>query len=176
MSDMLAGLVWIFGQEHSLTALQMGARGVAFFFITLILIRLSGRRSFGQRTAFDASIAIMLGAVLSRAVVGATPVVATISAALALVVTHRLMAWLSVRYPIIARLMDGEARQLVDAGAVSQSQMRRALLTPADLDEARRQHGLAAAHVTEREQAWLERSGKVSIIKKAASSPKSSSV
>lgn len=41
-------LIKIFGEGKELNALQMSGRGVVMFFIALVLIRISGRRSFGR--------------------------------------------------------------------------------------------------------------------------------
>jgi len=46
-------LIKIFGEGKDLDALQMSSRGIVMFFIALVLIRLSGRRSFGVRTPLD---------------------------------------------------------------------------------------------------------------------------
>ena len=43
----------LFGDGRNLDPLQMGLRAVIVFVITLVLIRISGRRSFGQRSPFD---------------------------------------------------------------------------------------------------------------------------
>ncbi len=63
----------IWGTGTSLDTVQMGTRGIAVFIIALLLIRVSGRRSFGIRSPLDNIIVILLGAILSRAVVGASP-------------------------------------------------------------------------------------------------------
>jgi len=81
----------IFGEGENLNAAQMAARAALVFFITLAFIRVSGRRALGKRTPFDGATAVLLGAVLSRGVVGASPFGPTILAAGVLVVLHRLL-------------------------------------------------------------------------------------
>ena len=58
-------LTAIFGEGRDLDSLQTAMRAVAVFFAALILIRISGRRAFGQRSPFDYVVAILLGATLS---------------------------------------------------------------------------------------------------------------
>ena len=109
-------LLTLFGDGPDLTPLQMSARALAVFVVALLLLRLAGRRALGQRSPFDVCIIVLLGAVLSRAVVGASPFLATISAAAVLVVLHRLVAWWGVRSPMFERLVTGHERVLIDRG------------------------------------------------------------
>ena len=90
-------LIAIFGEGKDLGSLQMAMRAVAVFFAALILIRISGRRSFGQRSPFDYVVAILLGATLSRVIVGASPATPTFMASLVIVLLHRALAWTCVR-------------------------------------------------------------------------------
>ncbi|MEJ8859769.1 DUF421 domain-containing protein [Variovorax robiniae] len=125
----------------------MAARAVAIFVFALLLIRTSGRRSFGQSSPFDACTTVLLGAVLSRAVVGASPIWATIAAAAALALLHRLLALACVRWQGLEDLVS------------------RALLTQRNLAEAVRQK-LGARQIDEVALAMLERDGKISVIGK----------
>src|ERR1700755_1316427 len=84
--------IMLFGQGEQLDVLQMTLRAGAVFVLTLLMIRVSGRRSVGQHRAFDACTTVLLGSVLSRAVVGASPFWATMAAGLTIVVLHRLGA------------------------------------------------------------------------------------
>lgn len=78
----LPAMDWIkvfFGEGKDLDALQMSCRSVVTFIIALVLLRLAGIRTFGKRSAFDNVIIIMLGSILSRVPVGASPFVRTVS-------------------------------------------------------------------------------------------------
>ncbi|MBV9962879.1 MAG: hypothetical protein JO072_11595, partial [Parafilimonas sp.] len=62
-----------FGEGEHLNVLQMSVRTFFTFILLMLLIRLAGMRTFAKRSAFDNIIVILLGAVLARGVVGASP-------------------------------------------------------------------------------------------------------
>ena len=154
-------VLMLFGQGEQLDALQMTLRAVAVFALTLLMIRAAGRRSLGQHRAFDACTTVLLGSVLSRAVVGASPFWPTMAAGAAIVVLHRLIAMASVRWPRFETLVSGDKRELVRGGQCDEAEMRQALVTHRDLDEAVRQKtGNEGARL---ERAVLERDGRISV-------------
>ena len=157
--------IWatIFGVGSELEPGQMAARAVVMFFVTLVLIRLSGRRSFGQRTAFDACTTVLLGAVLSRGLVGASPIWGTIAAATALVLLHRAVAWLSVRFDRFDRLVNGVERTIVSNGSKRRDAMFASLISDRDLEEAIRKK-FGSADPNQISEATLERDGEVSLL------------
>src|ERR1700722_7138716 len=116
----MQGLVAIFGEGKDLNSLQMGMRAAAIFFATLVMIRISGRRSFGQRSPFDYVVAILLGATLSRIIVGASPAVAPAIASLVIVLLHRILAWGCVHSERLERLVGGAPRELYRDGRFDQ--------------------------------------------------------
>jgi uncharacterized membrane protein YcaP (DUF421 family) len=155
-------LDFLFGRGEDLDALQMADRAIAVFALALVMIRLSGRRSFGQHRAFDGCATVLLGSVLSRAVVGASPFLPTIAAGVAICALHRLIAMASVRWAGFERLISGDKRELVRAGARDPDEMRRGLVTGRDLDEAvRRRTGDETAPL---ERAVLERDGTITVL------------
>src|SRR3954470_6208948 len=110
----------LFGEGSDLDPLQMTLRAIAVFALALGMIRVSGRRSFGQHSPFDACTTVLLGAVLSRAVVGASPFWPTVGAGAVLVVMHRGIALACVRWPRFDLLITGRHRVLVHDGNVDQ--------------------------------------------------------
>ena len=151
-----------FGEGTELNPWQMSARAAAILVAALVMIRVAGRRSFGQRSAFDACVAVLLGAVLSRAVVGASPFGATLAAATVLVVMHRLVAWWGVQSPWFERLLKGCERILIDARQMDKAAMRAALISNSDLREAMRKR-FGDDNLEWLERAVLERDGEVSL-------------
>ena len=157
----------IFGEGRELDAAQMTARAVAVFFATLVLIRISGRRSFGQRSPLYYVVAILLGATLSRVIVGASPAIPTLAASLAIVLIHRALAWACVRSPALEAFVVGAEREVFSGGQFDSRQMSAALTTRTDVLETARQT-LHTCDLDEVESAILERNGQVSLIRKKA--------
>jgi uncharacterized membrane protein YcaP (DUF421 family) len=158
-------LLAIFGEGKDLDSFQMAMRAVVVFFATLLLIRISGRRSFGQRSPFDYVVAILLGATLSRIIVGASPAVPTLAASFVIVATHRVLAWACVRSPRLESLVVGVEREVYKDGRFIGDQMSAALITKTDVYETARQE-LNARDLKDVESAILERNGQVSVIRK----------
>lgn len=156
-------LEMLFGEGPEISAGQMVIRAVVVFVITLALIRLSGRRSFGQHTPFDSCTTVLLGAILSRAVTGASPFVATIAAATVLVGMHRAVAFASLKWTWFEHLVSGRELEILRSGQPDKAMMKRALITDDDLREAIRQK-TGNESILEIRRAVLERDGKITII------------
>ena len=151
----------LFGSGTDLSALQMADRAFAVFALTFLMLRVSGRRSLGQHRAFDGCATVLLGSVLSRAVVGASAFWPTMAAGLAIVVAHRSISWLSARSPSFERFIAGDKRELVVDGARDHGSMRAGLISDRDLDEAVR--AKTGDERTPLERAVLERDGTVTV-------------
>lgn len=155
----------IFGTGEDMSAVQMMCRAAAIFFIALALIRISGRRSFGIRTAFDNIIMILLGAILARAVTGISPFVPTISACLVIVVLHRLLGAVMVVNEPISKFVDGEKIVLYENGRFDESKMIRALVGKEDIYHAVRKN-LHTVSLETIDTIYMERDGEISIVTK----------
>jgi uncharacterized membrane protein YcaP (DUF421 family) len=155
----------IFGQGEDLSALQMCCRAVVIFIIALLLIRISGRRSFGMQSPFDNTIVILLGAILSRTVVGASEFIPTVSASLVIALMHRIFAWIGIRNKRFNRLIKGRKITLYKDGKLLDKSLERALVNEDDLTESVRTN-LHEEGLDKIETAYMERSGKINVIKK----------
>lgn len=165
-------LYTLFGEGKDLNSLQMVCRAIVSFFLTLVLIRIAGIRTFGKKTAFDNVIVIMLGSIFSRVVVGASPFIATTLACLAFVLIHRLLAWISLYNDTVGRWVKGEATSLYADGKRNEANMRAARISEKDLLESIRQQ-INEDSLEKVKEIIQERNGEVSVVKKdGKNSPK----
>jgi uncharacterized membrane protein YcaP (DUF421 family) len=160
-------LIKIFGEGKELNALQMSSRGIVMFFIALILIRLAGRRSFGIRTPLDNIITISLGAIMSRAVVGASAFLPVVVCCFVIVLLHRGFGWLIVRYKAFGRLIEGDKIPLFEAGKLIKPNLERGLICEEDMMQGVRKSALTE-DLQAIEKVYMERNGEISAIRKPA--------
>ena len=155
----------LFGQGKDLDALQMSCRGIVLFFIALILIRVSGRRSFGVRSPLDNIITISLGAVMSRAIVGASAFVPVVVCCFVIVLLHRLVGWLIANSKAFGRFIEGEKILLFEDGVFLKENMKKALVCQEDLMQGVRKSAMTE-DMEKIEKVFMERNGEISAIKK----------
>jgi uncharacterized membrane protein YcaP (DUF421 family) len=161
----------LFGHGTDLNSLQMSVRAIVIFFVALILIRFTGMRVFGIKSAFDTCIIIMLGAVLARAVVGASPFIPTIVASAALVIVHKIIAMVSVNNQLLSHLVKGKPLSLYKNGILNGKNLRRCSLSYGDVMEEIRLT-LNQNNMDHIEEIYMERTGKISVIEKSKTGEK----
>jgi uncharacterized membrane protein YcaP (DUF421 family) len=165
MHELLDYLYGFRADSHTITAVQMLTRAILLFFAALVLLRLSGPRTFGGSTAFDLVVKIMLGSVMSRAVAASSPFGGTLLACAAFVLLHRGLAWASCRYGWVDKLVKGQVFVLAQEGRVDEAQLRALNLNELDLQEGLHESG-NLTDVAQTEAVYLERDGTISVIKK----------
>ncbi len=157
----------LFGHGRNLNILQMIMRGLVIFFISLVLIRIAGRRSFGIRTPLDIIINILLGAILSRAVVGASPFLSVVLTCAAIVALHRLMEWVIANHRKSSGVLEGKKIVLFSNGAFDDDNMKKALVCEEDVLQGVRKTALTE-DLSKIEKVYMERNGEITAIKKQA--------
>lgn len=167
MGDMQEVFDTMFGlHEETLNWWQMSARAIGVFFAALFIIRIGSHRIFGKNTAFDIILGIIYGSVLSRAITGNSPFWPTLAAAFTLVMLHKGLAVLAYHSNFgFGNMIKGRPQLLVKDGKLQEKEMRDNSVTRNDLLEALRSSG-SATDLDRIEEAYLERSGSISIILK----------
>ncbi len=155
----------LLGEGEDLNAGQMAARGVIVFVVAIVLIRISGRRSFGIRTPLDNVILILLGAILSRAVVGASPFLPVVVTSFVLVLLHRLLGYWVISRRRLGDVIEGEKILLFEGGAFIYDNLTRALVSEEDVLQGLRESAQAGSLETI-DKIYMERNGEISVVKK----------
>jgi uncharacterized membrane protein YcaP (DUF421 family) len=143
---------------------QLCVRAALIFVLGLVLLRVAGRRTFSKATPLDIIVALILGSNLSRMMTGRAQFLGGLAATFTLVVLHRLVAMLALRWTALARLTKSSPAVLVRDGRPDESAMARHGISHGDLLEA-----LRLENVEEPGQvkaATLEASGKISVVRK----------
>lgn len=155
----------LWGSGEKLDVLQMAVRAAVMVFTTLVLLRLGGMQIFGRKTSFDTIIVIMMGALLSRVIVGASPFWPTVTATAVMLGINRLLAWLATFNSKLNFLIKGQPLILFENGAVYWPDMKKANLSYSDLIESLRVETLKDS-LTDIDKAFLETNGRISFVEK----------
>jgi uncharacterized membrane protein YcaP (DUF421 family) len=159
-------LTALFGVKDHVSLAQECARAVLIFFYGLILLRISGRRTFGHWSALDIVVSIIVGSALGRALTGNAPLPGTMAAAAVMVGLHVLIAYAVARFHGLARFVEGRPIVLVDHGRIDGDARKGAMISESDLNEALRLEGIdGEANLAQVKRMVLEPSGKISIIR-----------
>jgi uncharacterized membrane protein YcaP (DUF421 family) len=146
-----------------MTLSHMLVRMLIVFGTTLALVRLGEKRFFGERTAFDLVLSIILGSVISRAINGSAPFFPTLLTSAGLVAIHRVLAAIAFHADGFGPWVKGRAKLLVQDGEVDWKAMRRSHLTLHDLQSSLRLEGQVETPDNVK-AAYLERNGNISVV------------
>jgi len=168
LASMMDFLVDLLGLDETATSLKTGQicwRTGVVFLIAIVLLRVSGRRTFASNSGLETVVKFMLGAILSRAIAGDSPFGVIIAAAVTLVLLHRFLAYATYFFPPLGRLVRGEASVLAEGTELNLHEMRRASISEEAVHAAVR----GAANfddLAKAETVRLEHDGTVTVVKK----------
>jgi uncharacterized membrane protein YcaP (DUF421 family) len=153
------------GINENITPLEIAARSAVMFIIALLLIRMAGMRPFGKGESFDQIITFLIGGILSRGVVGATPFMSTVISMVVIVLMHKVFSKLSIYNKWFGQKVKGGRMLLYQEGSFLAQNMNRANISEHDILEELRLN-LQTESMDKVKEVYLERTGKVSFIKK----------
>ena len=139
-------------------------RAAAVYGFMLIVMRISGRRTMAQMTAFDFVLLLIISEATQQALLGddfsvtnAFIIIAT------LIVIDIALSLLKEHVPFLGKMLDGVPMLLVDNGVPLRDRLKKARVDEYDILQAARQtHGLE--RMDQIKYAVLEVDGKISII------------
>lgn len=145
-------------------------RSLGLFALTLLLVRLMGKRQTSQLTLFDLITAIVIGVVV--AVISLNLIENTANGLIALAVWITLpigIYLLALKYKTVRDIVQGKETILINHGKVLEDKLLEARFTPEDLlSQLRRKNAFKVADV---EFAMLEPNGEVSVLLKKQNQP-----
>src|SRR3954468_1569510 len=117
------------GINENITPLEIAARSAVMFIIALLLIRMAGMRPFGKGEGFDKIITFLIGAILSRGVVGATPFFSTVISMIVIILIHKILSKLSIYSKWFGQQVKGRPSILYESGNFIRENMNRVNIT-----------------------------------------------
>jgi len=154
-------------EAHELLMTALRAFGV--YVLMLVVIRLSGKRTIGNFSAFDLLVALMLGEIVDEIIYGDVTFLQGTVAIVSIAAAQQLNAWLSYFGHGFDRVLEGTPTVLVRDGKFQHIGMRRERMNEHDVLEELRLSGID--DVRQVKLAVMENDGEVSVIRQEWAEP-----
>ncbi len=140
-------------------------RPIAVYFFLIVSLRLSGKRELVQLNPFDLVVLLTLSNTVQNAIIGDdNTVTGGVIGATSLLVVNYLVVRFLYNHRKLDQLVEGRADVLVEDGKVRMGNLKRELITMAQLEAAARKQGFES--VAEVQQCVLEPGGTITFIGK----------
>jgi uncharacterized membrane protein YcaP (DUF421 family) len=154
------------GLDPGMTVWEKVLRAAVVYLFLLIAFRLTGKRQVGQMTTFDLVVVLVISNVLQNAMIGADNSVAGgVLGASVILIVNFIIAEIAVRSRRAERILEPEPTVLIVNGKIIEKNLRKELISSADLHSALRKDGIISSEDVK--LAVLEPNGAISIVKKA---------
>jgi uncharacterized membrane protein YcaP (DUF421 family) len=152
-------------QQIGMTA----ARAVLLYVVMLFVIRVLGKRTVGNFTAFDLLVALMLGEVVDEIIYGDVTLAQGFTAIFVVAAAKYITAWMTYGSRKLSLILEGKPTELVKSGELQRDAMRSEMMNELEVMSALRLQGIS--DVREVRSAILEVDGVVSVIKEEWAEP-----
>jgi len=146
---------------HELTMTAL--RAVAVYALALLVIRIMGKRTVGNFTAFDLLVALMLGEVVDEIIYGDVPFAQGAVAILTIASAHYANSWLSYWGHGFDKVLEGTPTVVVRDGTLERKGMRAERMNENDVQAELRLNGVD--DIGEVRLATVETDGQVSVLR-----------
>jgi uncharacterized membrane protein YcaP (DUF421 family) len=143
---------------------------ISFIYVyALALVRISGKQTLGQLTPMDFIATLIIGDLFDNVFWGEVPVIEGVVAFTTVAVIHIVVTFITSRNTSFYRLLASPARPLIEQGRLVQKNLQLERIRAEDVQFELRLKG--EEHMREIQEARLEPSGQVSVIKNPANKP-----
>ncbi|MDR6935884.1 MULTISPECIES: YetF domain-containing protein [unclassified Luteibacter] len=144
---------------------HFAGRGVLTYLGLLVLMRLAGKRSFGEMSAFDVLVIVLAGGTLRTAIIGDDhSYLGAFIGVASILVTNKALGWVCTRFPWFNRLVEGMPAILVRDGRRDEAELRRQSVPDAAFNRAL--HAAGMEHEGSVVIARLEPNGKITFVRR----------
>ena len=151
--------------EMNVPLWELLARAVLVYIATLVMLRLSGKRTIGEFSPFDVLVLLLLSEASQGALTGGDESVqGGLFVIAVLILLNWLVAFITARSRRAEALIEGEPVVLIRGGRLDASAMRRNNIPEGDVDEAMRAAGVRRRDDVE--LAILEPDGEISFFER----------
>lgn len=143
-------------------------RATGMFVVVFVLLRLMGKREIAQMTPFELVLLVVMGDLIQQ---GVTHNDFSVTGAMLAISTFAfwalVMNWMTYRWRLAERILDGEPAILIRSGKMMERNLRRNRMSKHDLLAEMRLAGIGS--IEKVEWALLETNGKISFISRQES-------
>lgn len=119
-------------------------RSVVVYGFLIVLLRVAGKRTLGQLTSFDLVVLLLLSNTVQNAIIGNdTSLVGGLIGAVVLIVANYAVVRVLYYHRRADRAIEGSTSVLVHHGKFIDANMKRQLITRAELESAARRQGIS---------------------------------
>ncbi|HYC55510.1 MAG TPA: YetF domain-containing protein [Candidatus Binatia bacterium] len=148
---------------------ETAVRSAALYALILFVVRLTGKRTIGNFSAFDLLVALMIGEVVDEIVYGDVPFVRGVVPIVVVAALHEANAWLSYSSSAAQKILEGAPTVIVRDGKLDERGMRSERMTESDVFSHLRVEGVA--DLAEVRTAVVENDGAISVIRQEWAEP-----
>jgi uncharacterized membrane protein YcaP (DUF421 family) len=145
---------------------HVALRAAAAYLWLLLGLRISGKRTVAQASPFDFVLALVIGDLVDDLVFGEVRLSQFAIATGTLVLAHWAVALATYMSRPLNRLVNGSPTLVVEQGRIRADALRREKTSRGELLGLLRLEGVAAERVEDVRAAWIEDSGKLSVLRK----------
>lgn len=159
----MALIDWYF--QNGMDILRVIAVGIPMYFILVLLLRISGKRTLSKMNQFDFVITIAFGSTIAAILLQKSiPLIEGITALALLIFLQFIVTWSSVRFSFIDNLVKSEPSLVFYQGKFLKSNMKSVRVTESEIYSAMRNNGVT--DIKSVYQVVLETNGSLSVITK----------